>query len=307
MRTLTIALGLGLAALLAALWATGGLHALTAAAVEAQKSFQTEIARLVRALQAGEPGAVRALVAAAFVYGVLHAAGPGHGKFLIGAYGVARRVPMARLAAVALASSLAQALVAVLLVHGGLWLFGLTRQQMTGAADGALQTLSYALIAALGLWILWRGAMHLRALRPAAHDHAHDHGHDHGHHHHDHGPGCGHAHLPAPDEIARAAGWRETAALIGAVAIRPCTGALFLLILTAQLGFAAAGIAGTVAMGLGTAALTIGVAALSVTMREGALASLANTRGLAIALPVAEVLAGGLIAAVAGSLLAASV
>ena len=93
---------------------------------------------------------------------------------------------------------------------------------------------------------------------------------------------------------------RDAILLIGGVAIRPCTGALFVLILTWRMDIVAAGIAGAFAMGLGVA---VAVAIASVTLREGALAPLARGGpALRMALPGLEVAAGALVALVAGQL-----
>ena len=97
-------------------------------------------------------------------------------------------------------------------------------------------------------------------------------------------------------------GWRDTGLLIAGIAMRPCSGALFLLILTWQIGIAAAGVAGAFAMGLGVAAVTMVVAALAVWAREGAFSSLSGGV-LARAVPVVEAVAGAVIAAVALMLL----
>lgn len=79
------------------------------------------------------------------------------------------------------------------------------------------------------------------------------------HHHADHDPacGCGHAHGPTVAEVAAVTSPREIAALILAIAIRPCTGALFLLAISFGLGIPVAGILATLAMGLGTAGFNL--------------------------------------------------
>lgn len=305
MRRTLMVLG-PLAALgLAVLWFGGGFSALQHWVGDAQRSTQTSLAAAVRALRGGEAGAVATLLAICFAYGVLHAAGPGHGKMLIGGYGVARRVPMGPLAGIALISSLAQAAVAVVLVYAAVAVLGWTRQSVLGASETVMAPVSHALIAGLGLWLVWRGVRGMRrqSSQVAAVGPAH---HDHGDPSHIHGPDCGHAHGPTLEEVGRLTGWRDAAALIAGIAVRPCSGALFLLILTWQVGIGMAGIAGAFAMGLGTAVVTVAVAAMAVWAREGALATLSGGR-VARALPVLELTAGVVIALVALSLLRQSI
>jgi nickel/cobalt transporter (NicO) family protein len=289
---LVLALGLGL------LWLSGGLAMLEAWVQGLQHLAQNRLAGAVRSLRGGEPGAVAALLALCFAYGALHAAGPGHGKMLIGGYGVARRVPLVPLAGIAVVASLAQAAAAVVLVYAAVAVLGWTREAVLGASEDVMAPVSHALIAGLGLWLVWRGVRGLQRRSVPT-------GHDHDHHHHEHGPHCGHAHGPTIDEVSRLTGWRDAAALIAGIAARPCSGALFLLILTWQLGIAAAGVAGAFAMGLGTASVTVVVAVLAVWAREGALATLSGGR-IARALPVLELAVGAVIALVALGLLGRS-
>ncbi|HEX9859095.1 MAG TPA: hypothetical protein VGA75_12125 [Paracoccaceae bacterium] len=300
-RRLTI-LGLGVAAVLGLLWALGALEGLRLWAEAGQREVQNALAGAVRRLRAGEAGALAALLAVGFGYGFFHAVGPGHGKLLIGSYGVARRVRLLPLAVIALASSLAQAAVAVGLVYGFVFALGWTRERVEGMTVEVMAPISYAAIAGIGLWLVLRGVrgLHRQALAVAAV--APGGGHE---HHHDATCGCGHVHGPSAEQVAGVASFRDAALLVAGVAMRPCSGALFLLILTWKMGIAAAGIAGVFAMGLGTALVTIVVAALSVWAREGALASLPGA-GVARALPLLELAAGALVALVSVQLLVQS-
>ena len=236
-RLVILAVVAAVLAVLAALYLSGADRAVQAWALEGQREAQNAMAGALRALRAGDLAAVGPLLAICFGYGFFHAAGPGHGKLLIGAYGAAAEVGAVKLSLVALASSLAQGLAAVALVGAGLAIWGWSRTRMTDLADDLFAPLSFGAIALIGVWLVLRGLWRLRGQPAAGHDHGNDHDHDHAHH----GPDrtcatCGHAHAPDPAAIARARDWRDIAALIGAVAIRPCTGALFLLILNAQMG-----------------------------------------------------------------------
>jgi ABC-type nickel/cobalt efflux system permease component RcnA len=294
---LGILIPLAIAVLAVALvWATGGFADLARWAAQNQRAVQEDMAGAIRGLKAGHAGAFMGLMTLAFAYGFFHAAGPGHGKMLIGGYGLGRRVPALRLSLIALASSLAQALTAIALVYGGIFLIGWTRERVEGVAETWLTPLSYAAIGALGLWLVWRGLRGLRAAPPPAHVHHH-------HHDHVHDAHCGHAHGPTAEEVARVTSFRDAALLVGGIALRPCTGAIFLLIICWRLGVDAAGISGVFAMALGTATVTIAVALLAATAREGALAGLAESAVARRVLPALELTAGALILAAAAVLL----
>ncbi|SIN81088.1 ABC-type nickel/cobalt efflux system, permease component RcnA [Vannielia litorea] len=322
-----------LALALAGLWASGAVEALGRWGAAAQKEFQGSMAGAIRALKAGQPAAIWGLIGLCFAYGVVHAAGPGHGKVLIGGYGLGRRVPLVKLSVLALLSSLAQAGGAVLLVYGAIALLGWGGDRVEGLTEEVLAPASYGAIALIGAWLVWRGLRsllrrakdggqghdHGHAQHGHGHGHVHDHGHDpehehdHGHdqghdHGHDHGGAvcetCGHAHGPTLEQVESAGSLRDMAILIAGIAIRPCTGALFLLVITWRLGLAGAGVAGAFAMGLGTALVTIAVAVMAVTLREGTWSALEG-RGAAlrIAGPVLELAAGAVVVLVAGQLL----
>lgn len=303
MRRALLILGLVLAVLIALFWALGGMDALAARAALAQREVQNAMAGALRRLRAGDPAAVSALMALCFGYGFVHAAGPGHGKLLIGAYGLGSRVRPLTLAGIALASSLAQSAAAVALVGAGILALGWSRERLTDVADRTLEPLSYAALAGIGLWLVLRGVRALPRAEGQGHSHHPHHDHHHNHDpHHVHDENCGHRHGPTLEEVAQVTTWRDALVLIGGIALRPCTGALFLLVLTWQMGVFQWGVAGTFAMGLGTATVTLAVAGLSVWAREGAVASLPGA-SLARALPLAQIALGALVVVAGADLL----
>jgi ABC-type nickel/cobalt efflux system permease component RcnA len=276
------------------LWGYGGADQIARQAAATQMQVQNAMAGALRALQQGDPAAVLTLWSLCFAYGFVHAAGPGHGKLVIGGYGLGARVPVGRLAGLALASSLAQAATAVVLVYGAVWVLGWGREQMTGLADDVLEPVSYALIAGVGLWLVLRGARHLRGLRQPAHVHETV------------CASCGHAHGPSVQQAAEVRSLRDAAAIIAAIAVRPCTGAVFLLILTWRFGLDWAGIIGAFVMGLGTASITVLVAFAAVGFRESAL-HLVSNRGTARMMAGAEIAAGAVVLVLALQLVQRSI
>lgn len=279
------------AAALLWLFGFGGVADISQWAAAQQRETQNALAAGLRAVRSGEPGAWLTLMGLCGAYGFFHAAGPGHGKLVIGGYGAAERVTAWRLSSLAVASSLAQALTAILLVALGAFILGWGRSELTDAADKVLAPASYIAIAFVGLWLVVRGFRRARGAAADAH-HIDDHGHC---------STCGHAHAPSPEQAAAVTSWRDAAAIIGSIAIRPCTGAVFLLILCFGLGIPWAGIAGALVMGLGTASVTVLVAVAAVGARHSALAGWSGV-GAVRAMGVIEVAAGALIAIIATAL-----
>lgn len=297
MRGVVTAFGLAVIVLAVWLWGFDGAGTVQRWATDGQRDVQQAMAGYLQALRGGNMAALAGLWGVCFAYGFFHAAGPGHGKLLIGGYGLGRAVPVRRLVGLAVASSVAQAATAVALVYAGVFVLGAGREAMTGLADDVLAPMSYGAIALVGAWLGVRG---LRRWRRGVQSHAHDMDPD------AVCSSCGHAHGPSPGQAANVGTLREAVAIIGAVALRPCTGALFLLILTWNYGIDAAGIVGAFIMGLGTASVTVVVALAAVSLREGVLARLATGAALPRALPLMEMAVGVVIAAVSLQLFAAT-
>jgi nickel/cobalt exporter len=279
--------------------------------------------------------AVWGLLGLSFLYGVFHAAGPGHGKAVISSYVVANDETWRRGVVLSFASALLQAVVAVGIVAVAAVVFNATMATMC-ATERYIEIASYALIALIGLRLIWvkgraffntarRLGRPLHAVGAAVtppghdhkhdhHDHKHDHHHDHGHHHHDHAHGhghdhhdhahhahdqghghkhghdhhhghghdhhhhhhddeehasaWGHAHGPEPQELAGPGGWRRGLTAIVAVGLRPCSGAILVLVFALAQGLLWAGVAATFVMALGTAITVAIIATLAVWARS---------------------------------------
>ena len=203
-----------------------------------------------------------------FIYGIFHAAGPGHGKVVISSYVLANESQLRRGIALSGLSALMQSLVAIGFV---LVLAGVMNLTSTALGDAAhwVGVLSYAMVALLGVWLV------LRQIFGWGHSHGHDHhhhghddDHDHHHHGHDHHHHDEHEHMHhaiAPSDIR--GNWREQLGVVLAVGLRPCSGALVVLVFALSQGVLAAGIASVLLMGLGTAITVATLATLAVTAK----------------------------------------
>ncbi len=275
--------------------------------LDKQSQFYRQISATVKAAKS-DGSAVWTLLAISFGYGVFHAAGPGHGKAVISSYVIANGETARRGIVLAFVSAMLQALVAVVIVTIGAWLLNVTAQTMcsTERVIEIVSYGLIALLGARLLWS--KGAGFLRTFRQsrgdaltpvlatsgaghahhdhghdehqhhhaahAHHDHAHHHDHPHGHnpahgaHGHVHDEHCGHSHGPTPDQLAGPGGWTRGLSAIIAVGLRPCSGAILVLVFALAQGMFWAGVAATFLMGLGTAITVAAIAVFAVTAKN---------------------------------------
>lgn len=265
-----------------------------------QARFYRMLSGAIRAAKADGTAAI-GLMGISFAYGVFHAAGPGHGKAVISSYLVANNETWKRGIALSFISAVLQAVTAVAVVGIAAVLLGATSKVM-GDTVRVIEIVSYGLIVLIGLRLVWvKGRAFLRLLVPQreaqlahAHPHGSDHGHahvhseacahDHHHHgphsHHDHhhhahahdhdhdeGHAWGHAHAPEPSELTGKHWLRRGIAAVVAVGLRPCSGAIIVLVFALAQGIFWIGIASTFVMGIGTAITVSAIAMLAVAAR----------------------------------------
>jgi nickel/cobalt exporter len=243
-----------------------------------QAEFYRMFSGLIRASKS-DGRAAYTLLGISFLYGIFHAAGPGHGKAVISSYLVANDETWRRGIVLSFASAILQAFTAIALVGIAAVLLGATAKAM-GNTVRIIEIVSYGLIVLIGLRLLWvKGRAFLKLLRAGAHEHQpHGHAHDHGHHHHghahdvhhDHGDEAsawGHAHAPEPRELTGQHWLRHGLSAIIAVGLRPCSGAIIVLVFALAQGLFWIGVASTFLMGLGTAITVAAIATLAVGAR----------------------------------------
>ena len=281
-----------------------------------QAAFYIELAAMIRSAKV-DGSALWGLMGVSFLYGIFHAAGPGHGKAVISSYLLANDETWRRGVTLSFASAVMQSLTAISIVGIAAVLLGATAKLM-GDTVKVIEIVSYALIVLLGARLLWVkgygffGALNKLRTDSASHavglethgdancGHAHgdtncvhhshnnargfrcDQVHDadrmsqhdghycHDNHHHDEELDVlpwGHAHSPEPDELAGPGGWHRGLSAVVAVGLRPCSGAIIVLVFALAQGLFWAGMASTFVMGLGTA-ITVGtIATLTVSAK----------------------------------------
>lgn len=230
--------------------------------------------RLVAIKRGEDSGALWAGILFAFLYGVFHALGPGHGKSVVIGYFLGREARPGRGLAMAAWIALSHVVGAVVIV--GLAHLLLSRVLASPTNEYFwLRLVSYTAILAIGLLMLrdwWRG------------------GHHHHQHGHDHDNGCGCAVGLAPGRPL------EQRALAIAAGFVPCSGAILILLFAMANHLILAGMAMAAAIALGMGLTLAGLGVGSIFLRRQVVLRLPEggrwSRGLALLGPLFVILIG---------------
>lgn len=231
-----------------------------------QQEFLVQLSQELGSLR-GQHSVGWALVLMSFLYGVLHAAGPGHGKVVLTTYLLTHRSRLNRGIAMGAAAAFLQGMTALLMIYAPIGLAGWLPMETDTATLWATRV-SFTMLGIVGLYLLVRAARALsesvRQLRHETGEVRHDHA-DHGD-----GAGCGCRHLPSAAEIDSVGSRHAAAGLVLAIGLRPCSGAVFVLILAAVMGLIWHGALSVFAMSTGTAITVVVLAIVATKARDWA-------------------------------------
>lgn len=225
-----------------------------------QRNLHAEMTTLMQQVVAHPHQVGLTLLGFSLIYGVLHALGPGHGKVVIATFLATHPLKLKTSLQLTLAAALLQGAVAVVLVTVMLTVLQLSSRQLH-LGSYWLEKGSYLLVIVLGAWLSWRAvrkmlqilkkpARTFHRLTPLTHQHSAD-------------CGCGHQHVPDSESVNKAVNIRTKIMVVLSMGLRPCSGALMMLLFAKVIGVYWWGILSAIVMAAGTA-LTVSAMALLV-------------------------------------------
>jgi len=218
-----------------------------------QMQLNDTISREFRSVHdSGSAAAMLGILALAFLYGVVHAAGPGHGKSVVGSYFVANEARWLSGFFMGGLISLMQGLTAIAIVF--VMSLVLHSKELRVANQGALVgCVSYSIVAAIGLVLFWRAATGRRHVHaPAGSGHVHD-------------LAC---RRPGHDGAPTGARGNGQRVLIAAIGVAPCASAIIIMLFALANDAMGVGIAAVLALSLGMAVTVSAVGMLGIVARR---------------------------------------
>jgi ABC-type nickel/cobalt efflux system permease component RcnA len=204
------------------------------------------------------------LLVGSFFYGVLHAIGPGHGKFIVTTYlSTNQETPLAA-RVVPFLGSLMQGVSAIVFVFVLAIALNLSSGDLS-ESRWYVEKISAVLIGCFGVFIMLK-ALRQTPLRMKSFTPLSNHEGTANSHVHNENCGCGHNHGVGYD--GRNGNWLTHLGVILAIGARPCSGAIMILVFSNALGFISWGIAAVMTMALGTDLSILGLSVLVTRTRD---------------------------------------
>lgn len=226
-----------------------------------QRLFNQLISDNLHHIQQHSAAAGVTLITASFLYGVIHALGPGHGKFIIASYLSTHESRLKQSIKLSVFSSLTQGIVAVVATSVVLIVLNLSSRYFK-LSQLWLERGAFLLLAGLGLYWIYQGSrsrkkpsttlFQINKLTPLSSSQSAVK--NHRTFSTEHAPvcACGHQHLPNAQQLKKAEDWKSQLLVILSIGMRPCSGAIFVLFLSYMLDIYLWGVVATLAMSLGT-------------------------------------------------------
>ncbi len=222
-------------------------HQVIVQIIEWQKLFHALLAKHIAAVAQNAFLHGWALVALSFGYGVFHAIGPGHGKAVIVTYLGTHKESINKGVAISMAAAVLQALIAISLVSVLAKILGLKFSEVNSYGSD-ITTVSYLLVGLLGGYLLLTALYRLIKVSRSVPNSQRDSTTEHSHHHHSDSC-CSNHHVHQP---TRQESWIQTMGVVLSMGIRPCAGAIIVLIYAHLVDAYWYGIIASLVMGLGT-------------------------------------------------------
>jgi ABC-type nickel/cobalt efflux system permease component RcnA len=221
---------------------SGLISSIYAWAARAQRELKRRLTSLAGEMRQDPWGpACLTFLGLCFLYGVVHALGPGHGKSVVCAYFLARPGTLRSGLAMGCAIPFIHVGSAVTVVLLGVKLFSLAGMEFLDASEDWLLSAGYAFLLVIGAVLAVRAVVEMRGGGP-----------------------------PCREEAKTAAG-KHMAVVSLAAGIAPCPGAAIVLVFAMSLGLLPQGLAAMIFLAAGMAATTTSFAVAAVASRQAAL------------------------------------
>ncbi len=194
-----------------------------------QRQIHEAITSQIETLKEGKSlAALWSLLLVSFGYGVFHVLAPGHGKVIVSSYFLGNNAGWRDGVWAGLLMAIGHTVTAVGIVAVLYLAFGLGQFAVLNDAR-YMELVGYGLIAAIGIWLLWRALRNAPECSSCGHHH-HGHGHDH----------------EVVEQLKK-----PSTGLFAAASLVPCTGSMIILLFTLANDVLWAGILAVIAIALG--------------------------------------------------------